>query len=168
MRGVADYPIDLGEHQNKLVYSPHDYGPDVWAQQPWFEGGITYEKQMTLCWRPNWFFIYEDNIAPLLIGEWGGSTSGDNGLWMQCLIDLMTEYYVHHTFWCYNDNSGDTGGLIEADWVTWDEDKYNFILSTIWKDNSGNFVGLDHKVPLGNNGITVTDYYDNGGTPPVK
>ena len=26
LRGVRDYPIDLGEYQNKLVYS-HDYGP---------------------------------------------------------------------------------------------------------------------------------------------
>ena len=30
------YPIDLGKHQDKLVYSPHDYGPTVY-QQPWFE-----------------------------------------------------------------------------------------------------------------------------------
>jgi|GEM_PF-938864 len=168
LRGVADYPINLGVDQDQLVYSPHDYGPDVWSQQPWFTGGITYEKQMNLCWGPNWFYIYEDNIAPLLIGEWGGSTTGQNGVWMQCLVDLIREYYIHQTFWCYNDNSGDTGGLIEGDWKTWDEVKYNFMKSTLWQDNSGNFVGLDHKYPLGSNGITVTDYYQNGGAQPVK
>jgi len=27
LRGVRDYPIDLGKHQKQLVYSPHDYGP---------------------------------------------------------------------------------------------------------------------------------------------
>jgi aryl-phospho-beta-D-glucosidase BglC (GH1 family) len=27
LRGVKDYPIDLGKYQKQLVYSPHDYGP---------------------------------------------------------------------------------------------------------------------------------------------
>ena len=30
LRGVADYPIDLGKYQSQLVYSPHDYGPTVY------------------------------------------------------------------------------------------------------------------------------------------
>ena len=33
LRGVADNPIDLGNRQNKLVYSPHDYGPAVYEQR---------------------------------------------------------------------------------------------------------------------------------------
>ena len=42
---VKDYPIDFGsEERNKqIVYSPHDYGPLVY-EQPWFEGGFTYES----------------------------------------------------------------------------------------------------------------------------
>ena len=32
LRGVKDYPIDLGKYQDKLVYSPHDYGPTVYQQ----------------------------------------------------------------------------------------------------------------------------------------
>ena len=45
LRGVKDYPIDLGKYQDKLVYSPHDYGPTVY-QQPWFEGDYTYKSLM--------------------------------------------------------------------------------------------------------------------------
>ncbi|MBP1590450.1 MAG: cellulase family glycosylhydrolase, partial [Oscillospiraceae bacterium] len=30
LRGVADHPVDLGKYNNKLVYSPHDYGPTVY------------------------------------------------------------------------------------------------------------------------------------------
>ena len=35
LRGVKDNPVNLGKYQNKLVYSPHDYGPTVY-EQPWF------------------------------------------------------------------------------------------------------------------------------------
>ena len=48
LRGVKDYPIDLGKYQDKLVYSPHDYGPTVY-QQPWFEGDYTYKSLMKDC-----------------------------------------------------------------------------------------------------------------------
>ncbi|MCC8043268.1 MAG: cellulase family glycosylhydrolase [Oscillospiraceae bacterium] len=71
LRGVADNPVDLGKYQNKLVYSPHDYGPTVYAQS-WFDGDYTYESLYEDVWHDNWFYIQENDIAPLLIGEWGG------------------------------------------------------------------------------------------------
>ncbi|NEC93350.1 cellulase family glycosylhydrolase, partial [Streptomyces sp. SID12501] len=33
LRGVRDFPIDLGANQDQLVYSPHDYGPLVYEQK---------------------------------------------------------------------------------------------------------------------------------------
>lgn len=60
LRGVKDYPIDLGKYQDKLVYSPHDYGPTVY-QQPWFEGDYTYKSLMRDCWKDNWFYIQEQD-----------------------------------------------------------------------------------------------------------
>lgn len=153
LRGVKDYPVDLGKYQNKLVYSPHDYGPTVY-KQPWFEGDYDYDSLMKDCWRDNWFYIYEDNIAPLLIGEWGGFMREPNLTWMTHMRTLIKKYHLNHTFWCYNANSGDTGGLVLDDFKTWDEEKYAFVKEVLWQEN-GKFVGLDHAIPLGDNGITL-------------
>ena len=155
LRGVADYPVDLGKYQDKLVYSPHDYGPTVY-EQPWFEGKYTYDSLMKDCWHDNWFYIYEENIAPLLIGEWGGFMREPNLTWMTYMRQLIKKYHLNHTFWCLNANSGDTGGLLLDDFTTWDTEKYNFVKEVLWQQG-GKFVGLDHEVPLGKNGITLKD-----------
>ena len=154
LRAVKDYPINLGKYQNKLVYSPHDYGPTVY-KQPWFEGNYTFDSLMNDCWRDNWFYIHKDNTAPLLIGEWGGFMREPNLTWMTYMRKLIKDNKLNHTFWCFNANSGDTGGLVLDDFVTWDEEKYSFVKEVLWQEN-GKFVGLDHAIPLGDNGITLT------------
>jgi len=156
LRGVKDYPINLGQYQNKLVYSPHDYGPSVY-QQPWFKAGYTYNSLYTDCWKDNWFFIYENKTAPLLIGEWGGFMSEPNLTWMTYMRQLISKFKLNHTFWCYNANSGDTGGLVLDDFTTWDQEKYNFVKEVLWQKN-GKFVGLDQETPLGSNGISLQEY----------
>lgn len=155
LRGVHDYPIDFGspERNGQIVYSPHDYGPDVY-QQPWFSGEFTYESLQEDCWNDNWLFIHDENIAPLLIGEWGGFMREPNLTWMTYLRKLIIEKGIHHTFWCFNANSGDTGGLVGHDFKTWDEEKYAFVKPALWQ-SEGKFVGLDHQVPLGKSGYGV-------------
>ena len=155
LRGVKDYPVNLGQYQNKLVYSPHDYGPTVY-KQPWFEGNYTFDSLMKDCWKDNWFYIHEENTAPLLIGEWGGFMREPNLTWMTYMRQLIKENKLNHTFWCFNANSGDTGGLVLDDFTTWDEEKYAFVKEVLWQDN-GKFVGLDHAIPLGDNGITLSE-----------
>lgn len=165
LRGVKDLPINLGPNQAQLVYSPHDYGPLV-AEQPWFYPGFNKDTLYNDVWRDNWMFIHEQNIAPLLIGEWGGFLDGDvNERWLVAIRDLIVENGLHHTFWAINPNSGDTGGLLEDDWTTWDEAKYAIFEPSLWKSN-GKFVGLDHEVPLGSpsTGISLNELY--GDTPP--
>lgn len=155
LRGVKDFPVDFGEYRNKLVYSPHDYGPTVYLQ-PWFEGDYDYDSLMSDCWQDNWLYIHKDNTAPLLIGEWGGFMKEPNLKWMTCMRRLISEYHLNHTFWCFNANSGDTGGLVLDDFQTWDEEKYNFVKEVLWQEN-GKFVGLDHNIPLGDNGIALSE-----------
>lgn len=150
LRGVKDNPIDLGKYQNKLVYSPHDYGPAVYEQE-WFKGDYTYDSLYKDAWHDNWLYIQEDGTAPLLIGEWGGYMTQPNLKWMTYLRQLIKEKRINHTFWCFNANSGDTGGLVKDDFTTWDEEKYEFVKEVLWQED-GKFVGLDHEIPLGSNG----------------
>lgn len=159
LMGVKDYPIDFGspERNKQIVYSPHDYGPRVY-EQPWFEGGFTYESLYRDAWHDYWLYIQEDGIAPIFVGEWGGFMEGDNLKWMEYFRQLIAEKHLHHTFWCFNANSGDTGGLVKDDFKTWDEEKYDFVKEVLWQTEEGEFIGLDHAVPLGANGIALSDY----------
>lgn len=154
LRGVRDFPIDLGANQDQLVYSPHDYGPLVFEQK-WFQGTWDRSTLERDVWDPNWLYLHKENISPLLIGEWGGFMDGGrNEKWMVAIRDLIVDRRLSHTFWVLNPNSGDTGGLLNYDWTTWDEPKYALLKPSLWQDG-GKFVGLDHAVPLGGVGSTT-------------
>jgi aryl-phospho-beta-D-glucosidase BglC (GH1 family) len=184
-RGARDYPVNLGKYQSQLVYSPHDYGPLVY-EQSWFHlqgKGPNYtsykfdrESLLKEYWYDSWAFLVEEKISPLLMGEWGGridsvnDPSGANKHWMEVLRDYMIDKRIHHTFWCFNENSSDTGGLIASDcnWDHWDEEKYEFVKPSLWQDEKGKFISLDHKIKLGKsgNGISLSDYYSTSHTTP--
>ncbi|MBQ9894810.1 MAG: cellulase family glycosylhydrolase [Ruminococcus sp.] len=171
-RGARKYPVNLGKYQSQLVYSPHDYGPLVW-EQDWFKKDFTRETLLDDYWRDSWAYLIEDKISPLLMGEWGGfidkehDPTGDNTKWMTILRDYMIEKRIHHTFWCFNENSGDTGGLLKNDFQDWDEDKYALVKPALWQDENGKFISLDHQVPMGKsgNGISLSDYYKGSSGP---
>jgi len=166
LREVKNHPITLknpSTGKSQLVYSPHEYGPSVY-QQSWFNKNFTLQTLHDDYMHDTWDYLLPD--YPLLIGEWGGHMDGgDNQKWMTIMRDYMIENMVHHTFWCYNPNSGDTGGLIGNDWKTWDMKKYGLVEPALWKSGS-KYIGLDHQIPLGKNGMTLTDYY--GGTIPTE
>ncbi|MBN1700123.1 MAG: cellulase family glycosylhydrolase [Spirochaetales bacterium] len=166
LRGVADYPVDLGSHRNKLVYSPHDYGPDIYVQ-PWFDHSFDINSLAEECWRPNWYFIVESNTAPILIGEWGGKLGGDNQRWLSALASFIDQNGLNHTFWCFNPDSHDTGGIVGEDWNTIDESKYNIVRQSLWRTGSGAFIGLDHEVILGTSGKNTNVGHSTGDTTPV-
>ncbi len=159
LQGVRNYPVNFGsaDRNDQIVYSPHDYGPLVY-QQPWFHNGsFSYNTLYNEYWHNMFLYIREENIAPLLIGEWGGfMDGGPNEQWMNCEAQMINRYGLSHTFWCFNANSGDTGGLVGYDFTTWDEAKYALVRPTLWQTSSGRFIGLDHQIPLGSNGVTVT------------
>lgn len=159
LRGVRDYPVDFGSLNSQLVYSPHDYGPSVY-NQAWFDKNFTTQTLLDDYWYDTWAYVDEEKIAPLLIGEWGGHMDGGkNQKWMTLLRDYMIEKRINHTFWCINPNSGDTGGLIGNDWATWDSAKYALLKPALWQTKSGKFIGLDHQIPLGKNGISLGAYF---------
>ena len=167
-RGAREFPVDLGEHQSQLVYSPHDYGPLVY-EQTWFNKDFTTQTLLDDYWYDTWAFLAEEHISPLLMGEWGGfidehDKDGKNTKWMTLLRDYMIDKHIHHTFWCFNENSGDTGGLIASDtnWTEWDEEKYALVEPALWQDNNGVFISLDHEIPLGSNGQSLSEYYGGG------
>ncbi|MBQ6943358.1 MAG: cellulase family glycosylhydrolase [Ruminococcus sp.] len=162
LRGVRDFPVVPDSGTSQIVYSPHDYGPSVYAQT-WFDKDFTTQTLLDDYWYDTWAYIVEEDIAPLLIGEWGGHMDGGkNQKWMELLRDYMIDHHISHTFWCLNPNSGDTGGLLGVDFKTWDDEKYGLFEPSLWQtQSSGKYIGLDHEVALGVNGISLSDYYAN-------
>lgn len=170
LRGVRDNPVVPDSGTSQIVYSPHDYGPSVY-DQTWFQKDFTTQTLLDDYWYDTWAYINAEDIAPLLIGEWGGHMDdGDNQKWMTLLRDYMIDNHINHTFWCLNINSGDTGGLWQdlqfnsntGTTIIWDDDKYGLFETSLWQtQETGKYIGLDHQKALGNNntGISLNEFY---------
>jgi endoglucanase len=128
LEGAGKYPVRLSRH-DKLVYSAHDYGPDVYPQS-WFSAP-NFPQNLISVWQDHWAYLQEEKQAPVLIGEFGASSVGQNaeGIWFRKLMAFMKAHGFSYTYWAWNPDSTDTGGLLEKDWRTLDSSKMD-ILST--------------------------------------
>jgi endoglucanase len=100
LKGVADYPIQL-DIPEKLLYSPHEYGPTV-HNQSWFSAS-DFPDNMPAIWEDNFNFIHSQGISPLLIGEFGiRDQEGLDEIWFDALMEFMGQKGYSWTFWCWN------------------------------------------------------------------
>ncbi|NQZ09194.1 MAG: cellulase family glycosylhydrolase [Algicola sp.] len=131
--GIEQYPLTLNT-PDKVVYSPHEYGPDDSGyRHRWFGKHTTYAEAKAV-WDSTWGYIVNNNIAPVLVGEFGGRyvdktltellnypnrpdepelTQGDAARWFEYMVDYLDEGDVHFAFWGWTPNSTNTGGLID-------------------------------------------------------
>jgi len=116
----------------KLVYSAHDYGPGVYAQ-PWF-AAADYPRNLGEVWKRHWAYLQADGIAPVLVGEFGGRSVGQDpeGVWQRSLVAFLKANQVSYTYWAWNPDSGDTGGVLADDWTTIHEDKMAMLSTYRW------------------------------------
>jgi len=118
LEGVRNNPVRLSV-ANRLVYSPHEYGPGVFAQ-PWFSSP-NVESILADRWEKGFGYIHDAGTAPILIGEFGAKNVGPDtveGRWIRQFSDYLAEKGISWTFWAWNPNSGDTGGVLQDDWKT--------------------------------------------------
>ena len=111
LRGVATRPVVLSV-PNRLVYSAHDYGP-VEANQPWFNGSAT-SASLNAIKDQNWGFIYDNNTAPMFVGEFGtlngnadvqSTTPGSQGQWFSATVQYFQgKPWMSHAYWAMNGN----------------------------------------------------------------
>lgn len=128
LRGIEKAPIVLSK-PNKLMYSAHEYGPEVF-QQPWFKDA-SFPENLTSIWDASFGFVVKEKKAPLLIGEFGikakTSYGGKSGVWFDTFLKYLADNMMSWTFWCFNPNSGDTGGLLSYDWITVEQWKIDLL-----------------------------------------
>ena len=107
--GVANYPVTLSV-ANQLVYSAHDYGPNLY-QQSWFNGSTT-PTSLDATWNKYWGYISGAGIAPVWLGEFGtdntntdieSTAAGSQGQWFESLVSyLQSNPSVNWTYWALN------------------------------------------------------------------
>lgn len=118
---------------NRLVLSPHVYGPDVY-DQPYFQVG-NFPANMPAIWNAH-FGQFVDAGYAVVVGEFGGKYGhGGNPrdvIWQNAFVDYLISKNMRGGFyWSWNANSGDTGGILQDDWQTIWQDKVN-LLSRLW------------------------------------
>ncbi|MEM8546392.1 MAG: glycoside hydrolase family 5 protein, partial [Cyanobacteria bacterium P01_H01_bin.119] len=89
LEGVRNHPVRLSQ-PNKLVYSPHEYGAGV-HNQPWFNEP-SFPQNLLTRWQIGFHYIADENIAPILIGEFGGrqvDATSKEGIWQRQLVDFI-------------------------------------------------------------------------------
>ncbi|MFG1477938.1 Calx-beta domain-containing protein [Xanthobacter sp. V4C-4] len=139
LMGVRDRPVAL-DVSNKLVYSAHDYGNSVYAQ-PWFQDA-GFAQDLPQKFDEMWGYIYGENIAPVYVGEFGTRLEDPKDApWLEALVSYMSGDFnndgtgdlpagdegISWTYWSWNPNSGDTGGILGDDWRTVHSDKLAYL-----------------------------------------
>ena len=122
LMGVREQPVRL-DHPAQLVYSTHVYGPGVYPQA-WFSDP-TFPDNMPEIWDRHWGFLSRENISPVIVGEFGGRSVGEDkeGIWQRALVDYLRQHNFSYFYWTLNPNSGDTGGILLDDWQSVDPEK---------------------------------------------
>jgi endoglucanase len=118
LEGVSNHPITL-DISNRLVYSAHDYGPNLF-QQSWFNGSAGFAT-LSSVWKKFWGYIDENRIAPIFVGEFGTGNSasdvesvapGSQGQWFESLVNfLQNNPSLNWAYWALNGE--DSYGLLD-------------------------------------------------------
>lgn len=126
---AGEFPVVLNV-PNKLVYEAHDYGISVYDHQPWFDTTAhpDFPANLPAVWDHFWGYIVKQNIAPVLVGEFGTTLADSRDTqWLNALLAYMDSNGVSFTYWCWNPDSGDTGGILKDDWTTVDTAKQSIL-----------------------------------------
>jgi endoglucanase len=160
LQGAGANPVRLNV-ANRLVYSAHDYATSVF-NQTWFSDP-TFPNNMPGIWGKNWGYLFNNNIAPVWLGEFGTTlASTTDQTWLRTLVQYLRPTQQNGadsfewTFWDWNPNSGDTGGILKDDWTTVDTVKDGYLASIKAPTFSGNTPPPDTQAPTTPANLAVT------------
>jgi endoglucanase len=117
---------------DRLVLSPHVYGPDVFAQT--YFSAADFPNNMPAIWNGHFGDVQALGYA-VVIGETGGKYgAGDpkDKTFQDALFAYLKRRDLRDVFYfSWNPNSGDTGGILNDDWTTVRKDKVA-LLQAFW------------------------------------
>ena len=117
---------------DRLVLSPHVYGPDVFNQS--YFSAADFPGNMSAIWNSHFGDVQGQGYA-VVLGETGGKYgAGDpkDKIFQDSLFAYLKQRDLRDVFyWSWNPNSGDTGGILNDDWTTVRQDKVS-LLQSFW------------------------------------
>ncbi|MBV9747930.1 MAG: cellulase family glycosylhydrolase [Acetobacteraceae bacterium] len=127
--GVATDPI-VTNVPNKIVYSVHDYPASVHPTT--YDQASDYPSNLPAIWNQYWGYIYQQDIAPVFVGEFGAAiqSPGDSP-WLSELTAYLDgqlgasgglsiaagQQGPSWAYWSWNPNQGGAGGILNDDWT---------------------------------------------------
>jgi aryl-phospho-beta-D-glucosidase BglC (GH1 family) len=176
LSNAGAFPVRL-DVPGRLVYSPHDYPASVYPQ-PWFSAP-NYPQNLYSVWDANWGYLFRQGTAPILLGEFGTKleTTSDHQ-WADAITTYLSgdldgngttdlgprQQGPSWMWWSWNPNSGDTGGILQDDWVHVQQAKVD-LLSPVEFNAGGTAVAaftVSLNVPSGR--TVLVDYATADGT----
>lgn len=116
---AAKQPVPL-RHFDKIVFSPHVYGPgrddDAAHHMDYFETN-KFPKNMESIWTRHFGYLKAAG-ATVIVGEWGGVFEDKDRKWQEAFQRYLLANELSSFYWALNPNSEDTGGLLTDDWTT--------------------------------------------------
>jgi len=131
LEGAAQFPVRLSR-PDKLVYSAHDYGPELFKQS-WFQAA-NFPQNLPGVWERHWAYLQKSGTTPVLMGEFGGGSMGQDpeGVWQRSLVAFLKTNGMSYAYWSWNPDSGDTGGILQNDWKTVNQSKLDMLSAYQW------------------------------------
>lgn len=127
LEGVADTPVHL-KVPNQVVYAPHDYPHEV-SNLPYLSAP-DYPQNLSGIWDAHWGFIARQHLAPLMLGEFGTLLADTaDQQWLRALVTYLGTGVtgISWMYWALNPDSQDTGGILQNDWVTVNQQKQAYL-----------------------------------------
>ena len=129
-----------------------------------------------------WGYIYEQNIAPIYLGEFGTRLSDPKDVvWYEAITSYLSGDFdndgtidiaagtqdMSWTFWSWNPNSTDTGGILADDWNTVNENKLVYLEALQFdfdEDTSGVLANFVVTLAQPSNQTVTVQYATSNGT----
>lgn len=109
---------------SRLVLSPHVYGPSV-AYQDYFNAN-DFPSNMPAIWDAHYGYLVAKGLT-LAVGEFGGRYVDKDKILQDKLVEYLGQKSIATFWWSWNPNSGDTGGILQDDWLSVNWDKVNLL-----------------------------------------
>lgn len=148
LQGVANRPVKLNRDFRLAYAPHEygqSVGQQSWLAYDGQPRPANWPMNLYPVWKKNWGFIAEQDIAPIWIGEFGGKfgTDGAGNVGVAPNAEYESQWLYHlelylngdfngdgtrdlpegkeglsFSYWSFNPNSGDTGGLVQDDWIS--------------------------------------------------
>ncbi|KAF6266483.1 glycoside hydrolase superfamily [Scenedesmus sp. NREL 46B-D3] len=130
---------------SRVVISPHLYGPSVSHRKDFYKGAewmSSLDKSFGYLGKEGYCHNGKCHVFPIAVGEFGSrfenpedlSHLNDLALYMNAQGSGNTGGHrpvASYFYWCYNANSGDTGGLVDDSWMTLQWVKLRYLMDNL-------------------------------------